>query len=151
MPVAAGVVGVSDVLTGVAFFPVATQGGGATLRDMPGHLVLLDAETVAVQVVSEMATKDFRHLRSFTVANLPDFRFRLVHGALLWFQGAFEAGEMFRRQMQVLDGGFDIAVAEQPLQNEDIAALLQMVGGEAVAQGVDALAPGQTGFFLAAS
>jgi hypothetical protein len=51
--------------------------------------------------------------------------------------------------MQVLDGGPDAGVAEQALKHEDVATLLQLVGGEAVAQGVDTLPTGQAGFFLA--
>jgi hypothetical protein len=139
------------MMAAVADDDVTAQSGGAALLNVPSYLVLLDAETMFAQVPVEISAKDLRHLGPFAVADLRDFRLRLVHGALLWFQGALEAGQTFRRQVQVLDGGLDAGVAKQALQHEDVAALLQLVGGEAVAQGVDALPPSQAGFFFAAS
>lgn len=40
-------------------------------------------------------------------------------------------------------------MAEQTLEHEDIGALVQLVGGEAVTKGVDSPALVQTGFFFA--
>lgn len=67
------------------------------------------------------------------------------------FKGAFYRGQALRGEMQILDSGFDVGVTQQALEYKDVGALLQLVGGKAMAQGVDAAAPGQAGFFLASS
>jgi len=51
--------------------------------------------------------------------------------------------------MQVSDRGFDVGVAQQLLEYEDIGALIKLVGGKAVAQGMDAATLGQADFFFA--
>lgn len=53
--------------------------------------------------------------------------------------------------MKIFDRCFDVGVAEQTLEHEDIGALIKLVGGKTMAQGMDAAAFGQTGFFFAAS
>lgn len=53
--------------------------------------------------------------------------------------------------MQVLDGGFYVGVTKQALYDKDIGALIQLVGGKAVTEGVDTPAMDYAGFFFARS
>ena len=45
--------------------------------------------------------------------------------------------------------GCDVRMAHQFLEYEDIGTLIELVGGETVAQRMDGAALGQTGFFFA--
>lgn len=53
--------------------------------------------------------------------------------------------------MKIFDRGLDVGMAEQTLEHEDISALIKLVGGKTMAQGMNAAAFGQAGFFFAAS
>ena len=53
-------------------------------------------------------------------------------------EGAVERGQSSRRDMCVARGGFQPVVAEQLLDVADVDALLEQVGGEAMAERVDA-------------
>jgi hypothetical protein len=50
--------------------------------------------------------------------------------------------------MQVLGRGCDVSMAHHFLEYEDIGTLIELVGGETVAQRMDAAGFGQTGFFF---
>jgi hypothetical protein len=72
-----------------------------------------------------------------------------MHDTLLQFERAFDRRNPFRGEVKIFDRGFDVGVAKQALKNKDIGALVKLVGGKTMAQGVNAAALGQAGFFFA--
>lgn len=69
----------------------------------------------------------------------------------LKFERAFERRNPVGCEMKISDRGLDVGMAEQTLEHEDISALIKLMGGKTMAQGMDAAAFGQAGFFFAAS
>lgn len=51
--------------------------------------------------------------------------------------------------MKIFDRGFDVGMAKQTLEYKDIGALIKLVGGKTMSQGMNATALGQADFFFA--
>ena len=60
-------------------------------------------------------------------------------------QRALNLGQAFGAHVEVAGGGVERGVTQERLDDGDLDAVLQAVGGEAVAQAVDAAAVGQSG------
>jgi hypothetical protein len=129
---------------------VAAHGSGSALLKMTHDLVLFGAQAVVGAVLFEMATENLRHLGPIFSRNDLNRGSWIMHDALLQFERAFDLGDTVRGEVQVSERGFDVDVAKQALQDKDIGALIELVGGKAVAQGMDAPPPGHSGFFFAA-
>ena len=69
----------------------------------------------------------------------------------LLLERAPDGGNPFGSKVEIPDCGLNVGMPQQALKHENISALLKLVGSEAMAQGMDAPAPGQAGFFFAAS
>ena len=149
MAIAAGAIHDARVLAVVAPFDGAAQRGGTAVLDGLHQAVLMQGQGMRLPVGGAVLSKDVGQLGS----RLGHGRARLgtaVDGSDFWpgpaaqfltglqvIQGALGVGDELRGDGGVVGGGVDALMAEQDLDDADIGAVFQQVGGEAVAQGVD--------------
>jgi hypothetical protein len=132
MPVAAGVIDVAGRAAGIAGLDMAAQRGGATGEDGTPDLGLGRRKIVRGEIGRTVATQHLGQARAGWPTSAQSGQ------GIEQFERRGGAGEAALRQMQVAHGGADMAVPEQALDGVQIDAGFQQVGGEAVAQGVDA-------------
>ena len=127
--VAAGVVGDRQVAAApAADVHVSAQTGGAAAFDIPHGLMLRRAEAMVFPVVRAMVAKDLGHLQGWSGHASASSRGGLDH-----IQGTHQFLEQPVGNVGVTQGGTDGTVAQEDLQDADVGAGLQQVGGKAVA------------------
>jgi len=158
VPVATGVVGWGlDMTAGGADVLVSAEGGRPASGDVAQDGRLLGREGVSAREVLPEGADDVGDLeRRSSKRALPRGGVRSVeHGALAespfgargaeQIDGALDAGDMLGGDARVAEGGADMGVSEEHLDDADIGAELEEVSGEAVAQDVGSDTLLQTG------
>jgi hypothetical protein len=146
VPVAAGVVGdplMAAVGTG---FDVATQGSGAAGLDRRHDLELTEAQMTGMgcAIGRTGSPKDIGDLNGGAHRSGIGWRLRRNEDAQL-VERTDDGAHRACCHLGVERRRLELGVAEQHLDNADIDAIFQKMGGEAVPQGVGADAPGNLG------
>ncbi|CAH1696710.1 hypothetical protein CHELA1G11_60027 [Hyphomicrobiales bacterium] len=137
MPVAAGIIGHADRPAGAAAIDMAAEFGGPAQFD-GAHHAALDASEMTVMnlpIRLAMAAEDIRHLQSRRHGrNRSTGRHHLDVQPV---ERACRAPDQTVRDFGVARRRGKIVVAKQHLDDADIGAVLQQMGGEAVSERVD--------------
>jgi hypothetical protein len=139
MPVPAGAIHDARILAVVAPFDGAAQRGRAAVDDGLHQAVLMQGQGMRLPVGRSVLSKDVGQLGSrpghsawlgcgLCLGSGPTAEFL---AGLQVIQGALGAADDARRYLGVMRGGVDAAMTEQNLDDADIGAILEQVGGEA--------------------
>jgi hypothetical protein len=143
--VAAGIVGEALGPTGITRLAMATERGGTARLDGLHRAALRAGQPMGVAIRRAVGAEDVGDLHRGTLsrARRPGGRPRRTHrlgqaAGLGQIQGRAGAHEVPLNEMDVPHRRRDLAMAEQALHGVQVDARFEEVGGEGVAQGVDA-------------